>query len=59
MSFKNIYLYTNYCWLYVQTKVQEMQNFQLVLSIENGCLYNGYSIQQNVTVIYSTNNIEI
>jgi len=31
----------------------------LFLSVEIGSLYNGYSIQQNVTIICSINNLEI
>ena len=30
----------------------------LFISIENGNLYNDYSIQENVTLIYTINNLE-
>ena len=39
--------------------VKELHNFRSVLSIKNGNLYNGYNLQQNVTIIYSPNNLEI
>jgi len=39
--------------------MQEINNFRSVLSIENRSLYSGYSIQENVTFIYSINNQEI
>jgi len=32
-----------------------MHNFPSFISIENGSLYSGYSIQENVTLIYSIN----
>jgi len=51
--------YTNYCWLRVQTYMQEMHNFWSVKSIENRSLFSGYRIQENVTFIYSINNVEI
>jgi len=35
-----------------------MHIFPSFISIENGSLYNGYSIQENVTLIYSINNLE-
>ena len=35
-----------------------MHNFPSFISIENGSLYNSYSIQGNVTLIYSINNLE-
>jgi len=41
-----------------QTYMQEMHYFSSFISIENGKLYNGYSIQENVTLIYSINNLE-
>ena len=46
-----IHKYTYNGWLPVQTYVQEMHYFRLFLSVEIGSLYNGYSIQQNVTII--------
>jgi len=51
--------YTNYGWLDVQTYVQEMHNFWSFISIKNKSLYSGLSIQEYVTLIYSTNNLEI
>jgi len=38
--------------------VQEMHYFPSFISIENGSLYYGYSIQEIVTLIYSINNLE-
>jgi len=49
--------YTNYCKLHVQTYVQEMHNFSSFIRIENGSLHSGYNIQENVTLIYSINNL--
>ena len=39
--------------------MQEMHNFRSVKSIENRRLYSGYSLQENVTFIYSINSQEI
>jgi len=50
--------YTNYCYKHVKTYVQEMHYFSSFISIENESLYNGYSIQENVTLIYSINILE-
>jgi len=38
--------------------MQEMHNFPSFINIENGSLYNGYNTQENVTLIYSINNLE-
>jgi len=35
-----------------------MHNFPSFINIENGSLYNGYNTQENVTLIYSINNLE-
>jgi len=35
-----------------------MHNFPSFISIENGSLYYGYSVQENVTLMYSINNLE-
>jgi len=40
------------------TRVQEMHNFPSFISIENEGIYNVYGIQENVTLIYSINNLE-
>ena len=36
-----------------------IHNFRSVKSIENRSLYSSYSIKENVTFIYSINNLEI
>jgi len=53
-----IHKYTNYWWLHVQTYVKELHYFRSFTSVENGSFYNGYNIQQNVTLKYSTNDLE-
>jgi len=50
--------YTNYCYKHVQTYVHEMHYFLSFICIENESLYNGCNIQENVTLIYSINNLE-
>jgi len=50
--------YTNYCYKHVQTYVQEMHYFPSFICIENESLYSGCNIQENVTLIYSINNLE-
>jgi len=50
--------YPYYCYKHVQTYVQEMHDFPSFISIENESLYSGCSIQENVTLIYSINNLE-
>ena len=39
--------------------MQEMHNFRSVISIENKSLYSSYRVQENVTLTYSINNLEI
>jgi len=50
--------YIKYCYKHVQTYVQEMHYFPSFISHENKTLYSGCNIQENVTLIYSINNLE-
>jgi len=50
--------YTNYCYQHDETYMQEMHYFPSFISHENERLNSGCSIQENVTLIYSINNLE-